>query len=273
MPGQDYIYQNRAVAFVDVLGFRQKLLEFEKDAKLKKVDEGDEYLVSEKVNEFICTFKEVTSLLEKENYKYYLFSDNICITIDYIENPNLLVSLLLIISELFFSFAQKGYFLRGGIHLGKFVDEDKIALGNPLVIAYEMESKEAVYPRILISDPYMEILRNYQQSDQLTEYRNLNLEHLTRQSCQLSFLNVFFNVIRKEDKAGFFQAFQTKITENLKSSNNKEDIHIKYRWLADQFNQFLDLYTNDLIYRQEQFEPDEEQIADLQKLKISMDGL
>jgi len=174
MPVDEYIYQDRAVAFVDVLGFREKLQEFEQDAKTKSTTEGSEYLISEKVNEFINTFKNVTSLLESGNFRYYLFSDNICITVDYVENPNLLVSLLFTISELFYSFAQKGYFLRGGIDVGKFVDEQEIALGIPLANAYLMESKDAVYPRILISAGYTELLKNYQADNRLSDSGALN---------------------------------------------------------------------------------------------------
>jgi hypothetical protein len=33
MPTQEYIYQDRVVAFVDILGFQQKLKEFESDAR------------------------------------------------------------------------------------------------------------------------------------------------------------------------------------------------------------------------------------------------
>jgi len=51
MSVNEYIYQDRAVAFVDVLGFRDKLNEFEQDAKTR-ITEGAEYLVSQKVNEF-----------------------------------------------------------------------------------------------------------------------------------------------------------------------------------------------------------------------------
>jgi|GEM_PF-4447551 len=69
-----------AVAFVDVLGFKQKLQEFESDLKLRMGEDG-EFFVSEKVNEFINTVKYVTSLLETDrNFQYYLFSDNMIIS-------------------------------------------------------------------------------------------------------------------------------------------------------------------------------------------------
>lgn len=268
MPSQDYIYQDRAVAFVDVLGFREKLQEFEQDAKTKSTTEGSEYLISEKVNEFINTFKNVTSLLESGNFRYYLFSDNICITVDYVENPDLLISLLFTISELFYSFAQKGYFLRGGIDVGKFVDEQEIALGIPLAKAYLMESKDAVYPRILISSGYRELLKNYQADNRLSDSGTLNNQQLIHESCEFSFLNVFYNVIRKDDKVAFFASFKQKIVEHLGLNTKNEKIFIKYQWLAEQYNAFLDQYVEDLIYREDQFEPSPELVGQLKTLKI-----
>jgi hypothetical protein len=268
MLSQDYIFQDRAVAFVDVLGFREKLQEFEQDARTKSTSEGSEYLISEKVNEFINTFKNVTSLLDSGNFRYYLFSDNICITVDYVENPDLLISLLFTISELFYSFAQKGYFLRGGIDVGKFVDEQEIALGVPLAKAYLMESKDAVYPRILISPGYTELLKNYQADNRLSDSHALNKQQLIHESCEFSFLNVFYNVIRKDDKVAFFTSFRQKIVEQLGANAKNEKIFIKYQWLAEQYNTFLDLYVEDLIYREDQFEPSPELVGHLKTLKI-----
>ena len=267
MPADEYIYQDRAVAFVDVLGFQDKLREFEQDAEARSA-EGAEYLVSPKVNEFIHTFKRVTGLLDSDNFRYYLFSDNICITVDYVNDPGLLISLLFTLSELFYAFAEKGYFLRGGIDVGKFVDEQTIALGVPLASAYEMESKQAVYPRILISARYRSLLQDYLAEQRLPDTSALSKEQLIYDSCEHFFLNVFYNVIRKEDKVAFFESFRRKITEHLHQYKKKETIHIKYEWLAHQYNTFLDQYTETLIYQEEHFDPPQALVDQLKTLKI-----
>jgi hypothetical protein len=273
MAEQEYIYQDRIVAFIDVLGFKEKLYEFEKDAKAKNIAEeseekGSEYLVSEKVNEFINTFKSVTELLDKDNFRYYLFSDNICITVDYIENPDAIVSLLFTVSELFYSFAQKGYFLRGGIDIGKFIDEKQIALGVPLAKAYIMESNDAVNPRILISDEYYQLVKDTFVQNKLRHFENLSEFFLINHNCEMHYLNVFCNVVKKDDKIKFFTDIRAKIIENLEASNKKERINIKYVWLAGEYNQFLEIYISDFVYRQEEFEPTEDFIDQLKNLKI-----
>ena len=132
MDEQQYIYKNRAVAFLDVLGFRQKLFDFEQEAKENRIGinvteiEETPYqrqYVSNKANDFINTFKNAISKLDVEKYRYYLFSDNICITSIKDTSKSDLQDLLLVITELYFEFAQKGYFLRGGIDYGLFIDE------------------------------------------------------------------------------------------------------------------------------------------------------
>ncbi|HEU4470310.1 MAG TPA: hypothetical protein VFR58_04440 [Flavisolibacter sp.] len=263
----DYIFQDRAVAFVDVLGFQQKLREFENDVKLKTVEEG-EYFVSEKVNEFINTVKHVTSLLDEGNFKYYLFSDNICITVDYLENPDLLISLLFAINELFYSFAQKGYFLRGGIDVGKFVDEKQIALGVPLAKAYIMESKSAVYPRILISEDLYNLIKENLSESKFVQFAGISEDRLIHHNCEFHFLNPFYNVFTKSDKVKFFKDFREKIRQNLELNKRQEQIQIKYQWLADQYNAFLDLYANQLINAEEEIEPTRELVEELKTLKI-----
>ncbi len=268
MAAGEYFYQDRAVAFIDVLGFREKLVEFEKSAILKKNQEQAEYLVSDKVNEFINTVKDVVELLDAKNYSYYLFSDNICITVDYIQNPELLFSLLFIINELFYSFAQKGYFLRGGIDLGKFVDEKQIALGIPLATAYLMESHDAVYPRILVSEAFNSKLNDTINGDSNKKYESILHNNLIHHNCEFHYLNVFSNVFRIADKVKFFKDFKIRIEENLILNVKKEKIHVKYAWLAIEYNKFLQLYCNELIQYQDE-DPEEGLITELKTLNIN----
>jgi hypothetical protein len=272
MAEADYIYTDRIVAFIDVLGFQEKLYEFEKDAQAKKIEEGTEYLVSEKVNEFINTFKNVTELLDKDNFQYYLFSDNICITVDYVAKPDAIVSLLFTISELFYSFAQKGYFLRGGMEIGKFIDEKQIALGVPLAKAYMMESKDAVNPRILISDEYYKLIQGAISQNRPTGFEILSEDFLINHNCEMHYLNVFCNILKKEDKVAFFSDIRVRIIESLQQSSRKEKINTKYTWLAEEYNQFLEFYISDFAYRDDESEPTEEFIEILKTLKILNHG-
>lgn len=272
MPETEYLYQNRIVAFIDILGYREKLEEFERDAQERENEQGARILTSEKVNEFLNIFKSVTRVLDEKNIRYYLFSDNICITADYIENPRLSIEILFTISDLFYAFAQKGYFLRGAIEMGKFIDEPMIALGNPLTKAYLAESKVANYPRILLSPEYYDFVSNFLVNEGASIYDESIKDHLVYSSCELYYLNVFYNVFQVEDKVAFFTRVREKILENLENTSRKENLYVKYEWLANLFNKFLLKYSSELVFTETE-EQEEAVLIALPDLKIEKDAV
>ncbi len=278
------IYGNRAVAFLDVLGFQNKLKEFENEAiqfyddftSDDDVDDNDEenfggrIFYSQKANDFIDTFNKAISKLDTDKFSYYLFSDNICITAKNIgsNGEKTLIELLLVISELYYEFVQKGYFLRGGIDYGLFIDKASIALGNPLATAYKLESSLAVFPRIILSKDFVRQL-SYHVTEEDFEIDSILNSSLIKESCEIKYLNIFNHIFKVENKEGFFEKYNYYISENLLSNSQSENIFLKYKWLADEFNAFIETYTSSLAYYDENFEPTEEYIATIKQLKIS----
>src|SRR5579859_3901531 len=142
------------VAFIDILGFSNMLPVFEQEALENDVIGEDGFHESETLNKLVDIFKSAVKLVKNANCKSYQFSDNLCITINFIndgtENPELFVEMLRLISMLMYEFVKEGYFLRGGVDAGWFLDADDIAVGMPLLTAYQLESKKAIYPRVLL---------------------------------------------------------------------------------------------------------------------------
>ena len=269
MSSEQYIYQNRAVVFLDVLGFQSKLLEFQNEAIKYKEENDSEFLVSVAVNEFINTFKSVVTILDEKDFTYYLFSDNICITIDFENNRNLLVDILNTINDLFFRFAQKGYFLRGGLDVGIFVDEKDIAVGVPLACAVNLEKDVAMYPRIVLSDKYKSLLDNYEENKSISEVSIIQKNYLIKQHCEVFYINTFFHLVNNEDRIELLELMRKSINQNIKENLNKEKITIKYEWLAREFNQFIDEYISEMIFLESDSVPDEDEITKMKSLKIT----
>jgi hypothetical protein len=280
MPTQ-YTYTNRAVAFLDVLGFQNKLIEFEREAinfrnaivesdDAQNPDDPISSYFSRKASDFIETFESAISKLDKQKFNYYLFSDNICITANTGngENEQILTELLLVIAELFFEFVKKGYFIRGGIDYGLFIDQSSIALGVPLAVAYKLESTQAVYPRIILSSSFIEQFEVY-SANSPTAYPSLLVDSLIKRSCEISYLNVFNHIFKTEEKEDFFEKYSQNISENIFANLNKESVFIKYQWLANEFNSFLDTYSTSLVFYDENFEATTDYISSIQNLKIS----
>lgn len=271
MSTNEYYYQNRAVVFLDVLGFQDKLIEFEIQAERNKADRDTEFYVSESVNEFINTFKDVISFLGENNYNHYLFSDNICITIDYMNNRNSLIDILVSINDLFFKFAEKGYFLRGGLDVGKFVDEPDIAIGVPLARAYKLEQDVAMYPRIVLSQNYKNLLDELEKDESLSEENIVKKNYLIKRHCEVFYINTFFNLVHNENKIQLLESIRLSINNNIIQNAQKEKIAVKYEWLAIEYNSFLNDYLNELIFLEE-FTTSDEEIEKLKTLKITQNA-
>lgn len=279
-----YRYSQRAVAFLDILGFNSKLILFEEeateyhnnfteddsleDSEFDDVNNGPIFY-SQKASDFIETFNDAISKLDQDKFSYYLFSDNICITAKNLNSNSekTLIELLLVISELYFEFVQKGYFLRGGIDYGLFIDKSPIALGVPLATAYKLETTQAVFPRIVLSNNFIKQFEVY-PSEGVQEFTSMFTTSLIKKSCEIQYLNVFAHIFKVEDKEHFFERYNHYITENLTSSQYSENVFLKYRWLANEFNSFIETYTTSLAFFDENFDATDEFIETVNQLKV-----
>lgn len=57
-----------------------------------------------------------------------------------------------------------GILTRGGISKGKLVHKDDLLYGDGMIKAYKLESKAAVYPRILVGQELIEVTNEYYRS-------------------------------------------------------------------------------------------------------------
>lgn len=253
-------YQRRIVCFLDVLGFGSLLKEFEEDADLNNEPLNPENLVSKKANEFIVAFKSVVQLIPQNYCRYYLFSDNICISADVEEDRNIANEILFVVSNLFQKMASLGYFLRGGIDYGWMLDEEDIAVGIPLAKAYYLESKVAKYPRVVISDSFCNLLKDI----------DADFEYQLKSDEGLIFIDPFYSVIKAEDRVGFFETYRVKISEKLAITHDDPTVEIKFKWLAETYNLFLEEFLEKSGILLENEEVGEEELEYLRNLKIEL---
>ncbi len=259
-------YQKRIVVFLDILGFENSLDEFEEEA-IKKYDDkkSPRVIISKKANQFIRVFKDVISLMDNYDCKYYLFSDNICITVDPYSNRDLAIDILFTISTLFKRFSDMGYFLRGGVDFGWMLDEDDIALGVPLAQAYKIESEIAIFPRVVVSDNFIEFVNDFN----LPENDQFNLENFIIESSDISYINTFYNIIRTDDKINFLDQYKEQIERKLIETKSIGKVYAKYYWLRNEFNVFIEKYLNDIEYFEQDIIFTKEDLEIINKTKIN----
>lgn len=106
-------------------------------------------------------------------------------------------------------------------------------------------------------------------SEGVHEFSSLFTSSLIKSSCEIQYLNVFNHIFKVEDKEYFFERYSHNISDNLVGSQDSETIFLKYRWLADEFNSFIETYTSSLAYFDENFEATDEFIETVKQLKVS----
>ena len=140
MKKEKYAYEERVIAFLDILGVKELLKDDQNRSKIfEAVDILSDYQVDKQAN-FESTF----------------FSDSIVISFPLSKNDkNNLENLRRLVYDVTLKLCARlflrGILLRGSITSGKLYHKGNIIIGQALVDAYEMESKIAFYPRIILS--------------------------------------------------------------------------------------------------------------------------
>jgi hypothetical protein len=142
-------YENRIILFLDFLGFKEIVERTEADRQylhnlldaidlLHQVARDDAELSK---SQRITTFSDSVVLsyaVDEESAVFYLLTDVTFAIID---------------------LAIKGFIVRGAITLGKLIHTNKYLVGPAMIHAYELESKVAKYPRVLVDAKLISVAR------------------------------------------------------------------------------------------------------------------
>lgn len=140
-------YKRRIIVFYDILGWRNKIKwagsRFDRLTFLRDI-----------VSLFNTTSVGINQH-PKRISNMTTFSDNVVISQDVGCDTDYF---LFKIAYAQFSAAERGFWLRGGITVGDIIHDENVVFGPGLNRAYELESREAVYPRIILDPQHLEIL-------------------------------------------------------------------------------------------------------------------
>lgn len=155
-------YERRLILFLDFLGFREIVAEtIEDPASLSRLIAG---------LDAIRLIPEDGSI---ESERVTQFSDSLVVSYRVDETSGvfwLLHAMAMTVVEL----ACRGYLLRGAVTIGDLLHDDRHVVGPAMVAAYEMESRRAIMPRVIIDSAVLDIARVYRgelhTSDDEEEY-------------------------------------------------------------------------------------------------------
>lgn len=230
-------YKDSYVAFLDVLGFKNMVIQ-EDDVKLTTY--------FKEVKEVINELKNIES---KKNIGNIIISDSIILTIEKDNNKErnvfLLRQLCIAVSKIQKKLALHDIWLRGAISCGKtyFDMFNNQIVGPAYINAYQLEEELAIYPRVIVDNKVISDL-NYDNSDDFIKgindegsrteeialydwCKNRSITNLTIEQDVLFFIDYLNDVI---NNPADFTTIYNNIKKNL-YSNTK--ISKKFRWVIN----------------------------------------
>jgi hypothetical protein len=138
------IYEDRIVAFLDILGWRSKIKQSVNDPELTK-QLGVTLDILEKHAHFVDNTKNMGFPGDPQVTH---FSDSIVLSV--LKNDATCRQLIIYIQSITRTLLSLGMLVRGGISSGKLVHKGSNVYGPSLNDAYDLEHKEAKSPRIIL---------------------------------------------------------------------------------------------------------------------------
>ena len=267
MKKRELKYENRLVAFIDILGFKDIVKQSEKDpSKIQLLYSVLNYLknweVSENWNLSKVEIEEDAQKRGVENFDITRktnstsFSDSIVVSVKVDNNVNEMASTL--ITNLAYIGAiliEKGILFRGGLTIGNIIHkENGTVFGQGLIEAYILESNNAKYPRIVLSDKLLKEL-NYPLDTKRNRYPYHQYIDRFEDGCVGFHQMIYFQVMENstemtvEKLITSLEKVRKVIVKGLDSSFEKPDVFEKYKWLQSQYNKLIILEDFDFDSR------------------------
>lgn len=255
-------YENRLIAFVDLLGFKDIVNQSCGDSIKSYQAKKNIYNILKAIyelklaNDFDLTDRNKIELDKMGSYiledkfpqiSLTFFSDCIVISMPIAKKDKYelnYVKFLEKIIQISLQCISYGFLLRGGITCGQLIHNkivDNICYGPAMNRAYLMESQKAIYPRILVDafaikeflrdTDHADVIRNYLKADIIDG--EMLIDYLSQKAYYESdkYLDKIIN-----DYLGFLRNIRSLIMKSQKKFKNNSNIYSKYEWYKTYYN-------------------------------------
>lgn len=247
-------YEQRIVAFIDILGFKALL-----NDTLDKNGDDNEQAIDSVVSAYEA-IRDIWDLDKKSDYlntesseskKVSIFSDCLVVSFE-INQPSEVFFTLLEIKWLIMRLLSRKILCRGAVSLGKFIHTDNYLFGPALVEAYTLESKAAMYPRVILDNTVIDAGANNRGIDHsFTQEKEYVQSLLEQDSDGMYYIDYFFKAQSELDDPEYgFPEYIDNLANIIRkglmgsSHHSKADLRVKYSWMRERFNHMVDIVTN-----------------------------
>jgi len=250
-------YEKRLIAFIDILGFKEIVKQSENDiSKVELIYSVLDYLKNWEVSEkWDLKLVEIEEDAQKRGIDKFdirsktnvtVFSDSIVVSVRVEDNTNEMTSTLItILAYIGAVLLEKGILFRGGLTVGNLIHyENGTVFGQGLIDAYKLESGNAKFPRIILSDNLLNEL-NYPIESKRKRYPYHQYLDRFNDGCVGFHQMIYYQVVQKWtemttdlliDSLG---KVRKVIVNGLDSSFEKPDVFEKFKWLKEQYNKLI----------------------------------
>lgn len=263
-------YENRLIAFIDILGFKEIVKESEnKPEKIELLYSVLNYLkdweISEKWNLRLVEIEEDAQKRGVENFDIRgktnstSFSDSIVVSVKVDNNINEMASTLIVnLAYIGAILLEKGILFRGGLTVGNVIhNENGTVFGQGLIDAYRLESTNAKYPRIILSDKLLKQL-NYPLETKRNRYPYHQYIERFKDGCVGFHQIIYFQVMKSwpemttEKLITSLENIRKVIINGLDVSFERPQVFEKYKWLKEQYTKLIILEDFDFETKSEE---------------------
>jgi hypothetical protein len=239
-------YENRIVAFIDILGFKELV------NQSISIDSTDDSHKIDELNKVLISARRILDIDDPEKGLYTSrmvtqFSDSMVLSYR-VDEESSLFNILINILHLVINLLADRILCRGGISYGKIIHTDKVIFGPALISAYDTESKAALYPRIIIDTTIIKKAIEYRVWGHTAEdEQNYISEIVSEDTDQMYYVDYFLKAESEfdnleNDMPDHIKNLQEIIDRGILSE--KPDLRVKYGWLANKYNSLLNEKKN-----------------------------
>ncbi|SDA20422.1 hypothetical protein SAMN05216315_11374 [Nitrosospira sp. Nsp18] len=222
-------YENRVVAYIDIIAFKSLL-----DQTVK--DNQDDI---EKIKQIILAYDLIKEILEedaalnkllanKSSRQVTIFSDLIVISFK-ADEPAEVFYTLLQIKHIIMGLLNLGFLCRGAVTKGKLIHKKEYVFGPALVEAYLLETKAALYPRVILEREIVEIGAKHRSPGHIfSEERKYVESLLEMDSDGMYYVDYFFKAQQELDDPDYnFPAYIDNLREIIRKGLMSSTHHFK----------------------------------------------
>ena len=251
-------FQNRCIAFVDILGFSDIVERMSTDDRLFKTIQGELHNL-DKLSLYFQKYRKENiqkakvleqrgflSLTSPSDLQMTAFSDSYVIS-ELMPGWHVLAAVQGLGSRLL----AQGILTRGGIVRGEAYHQKRIVFGPGVITAYKLERDVAKYPRILVDDKVREEIWGYHKGGiwnrQLLKKDHDGCWYLNLLTPSQSSWKPISNVKTNENVKSHLKSVRHSLLRSWKRVQNDPGHKSKVRWMIHQFNQAAADYKIDRI--------------------------